>query len=49
VEKTKQFQVLIDPAKLRDYGLTLRQVMDAVAGSNVNSPEDFSSGQLTSF
>src|SRR4026208_243205 len=33
---TNQFQVLVDPAKLRDYGLTLHQVTDAVAGSNVN-------------
>ena len=39
--ETKQFQVLIDPAKLRDYGLTLRQVMHAVAGSNVNSSGGF--------
>src|SRR5688572_19206051 len=38
---TKQFQVLVDPAKLRDYGLTLRQVTDAVAGSNVNSSGGF--------
>jgi HME family heavy-metal exporter len=39
--ETRQFQVLIDPAKLRDYGLTLQQVMDAVAGSNVNSSGGF--------
>ena len=39
--ETKQFQVLIDPAKLRDYGLSLQQVMDAVAGSNVNSSGGF--------
>jgi CzcA family heavy metal efflux pump len=38
---TKQFQVLVDPAKLRDYGLTLQQVTDAVAGSNVNSSGGF--------
>jgi CzcA family heavy metal efflux pump len=38
---TRQFQVLVDPAKLQDYGLTLRQVMDAVAGSNVNSSGGF--------
>jgi len=39
--QTKQFQVLVDPAKLRDYGLTLRQVMEAVGGSNVNSSGGF--------
>src|SRR5215510_10601607 len=39
--ETKQFQVLVDPAKLRDYGLTLQQVMEAVAGSNVNSSGGF--------
>ncbi|HET9218110.1 MAG TPA: efflux RND transporter permease subunit, partial [Terriglobia bacterium] len=39
--ETRQYQVLLDPAKLRDYGLTLRQVMDAVAGSNVNSSGGF--------
>src|SRR5690349_21639876 len=38
---TKQFQVLVDPAKLRDYGLTLREVMEAVGGSNVNSSGGF--------
>jgi CzcA family heavy metal efflux pump len=38
---TKQFQVLVDPAKLRDYGLTLKQVTDAVAGANVNSSGGF--------
>ena len=38
---TKQFQVLVDPAKLRDYGLTLKEVMEAVAGSNVNSSGGF--------
>src|SRR4029434_1172822 len=29
---TKQFQVLVDPAELRAYGLTLKQVTDAGAG-----------------
>ena len=38
---TKQFQVLVDPAKLRDYGLTLEEVTDAVAASNVNSSGGF--------
>lgn len=39
--ETKQFQVLVDPAKMRDYGLSLREVMDAVGGSNVNSSGGF--------
>src|SRR5215510_8909310 len=39
--ESKQFQVLIDTAKLRDYGLTLQQVMAAVGGSNVNSSGGF--------
>ena len=39
--ETKQFQVLVDPAKLRDYDLTLKEVMDAVGGSNVNSSGGF--------
>jgi len=38
---TKQFQVLVDPTKLRDYGLTLKEVMEAVAGSNANSSGGF--------
>jgi CzcA family heavy metal efflux pump len=38
---TKQFQVLVDPAKLRDHGLTLDEVTDAVAASNVNSSGGF--------
>jgi len=37
----KQFQVLVDPAKLRDFGLTLKQVTDAVAAANVNSSGGF--------
>src|SRR5688572_7963809 len=39
--ETRQFQVLIDPIRLRDYRLTLQQVMDAVAGANVNSSGGF--------
>src|SRR5499433_781456 len=39
--QTKQFQVLVDPAKLRDYGLTLAQVTNAVAGANVNASGGF--------
>jgi heavy metal efflux system protein len=33
---TKQYQVLIDPAKLRSYGVTLKQVFDALANGNQN-------------
>ncbi len=32
----KQYQVLIDPFKLRRYGITLRQVEDAIEQSNAN-------------
>src|SRR5262249_28844530 len=39
--ETKQYQVLIDPAKLRDYGLTLKQVTEAVAAANVNASGGF--------
>src|SRR5512138_3096784 len=39
--ETKQYQVLVDPAKLRDYGLTLKQLTDAVTGANVNSSGGF--------
>src|SRR5437867_2246282 len=38
---TKQYQVLVDPAKLRDYGLTLKQVTDAVSAANVNASGGF--------
>src|SRR2546428_11263046 len=31
----KQNQVLVDPAKLRDYKLTFKEVSDAVGGANV--------------
>src|SRR6476660_4719266 len=37
----KQFQVLVDPTRLRDYGLTLTQITNAVAGSNVNASGGF--------
>src|SRR3989475_6954180 len=33
---TKQYQVLVDPAKLRDYGLTLQEVTNAVGAANTN-------------
>src|SRR5215831_11591094 len=39
--ETKQYQVLVDPARLRDYGLTLKQVTDAVAAANVNASGGF--------
>ncbi len=34
---TKQYQVLIDPAKLKSYGLTLKQVLDALSNGNRNA------------
>ena len=34
---TKQYQVLIDPAKLKSYGLNLQQVFTALANSNTNA------------
>lgn len=37
----KQYQVLIDPSRLNDYGLTLAQVKQAVAGANVNASGGF--------
>ncbi len=33
----KQFQVLVDPNKLQNFGVNLHQVEQAIAGSNVNS------------
>jgi cobalt-zinc-cadmium resistance protein CzcA len=33
----KQYQVLVDPAKLRKYGLTLPEVYEAVAKNNANA------------
>ena len=38
---TKQFQVLVDPAKLADYGVTLEQVVEAVSASNANAAGGF--------
>ncbi|QDV32861.1 efflux RND transporter permease subunit [Tautonia plasticadhaerens] len=32
----KQYQVLIDPRLMRQYGVTMRQVEQAIAGSNAN-------------
>lgn len=37
----KQFQVLIDPAKLADYGLSLDEVAQAVGASNANAAGGF--------
>ena len=34
---TKQYQVLIDPAKLKSYNLTLQQVFTALSNSNTNA------------
>ncbi|PYM15915.1 MAG: CusA/CzcA family heavy metal efflux RND transporter [Candidatus Rokuibacteriota bacterium] len=34
---TKQYQVTVDPGRLRAYNLTLKQVFDAVAANNVNA------------
>jgi CzcA family heavy metal efflux pump len=39
--ETRQYQVLIDPARLRDYNLTLKQVQEAVGASNVNASGGF--------
>jgi CzcA family heavy metal efflux pump len=42
--ETKQYQVLVDPAKLRDYNLTLKQVIEAVGDANSNSSGGFVEG-----
>jgi cobalt-zinc-cadmium resistance protein CzcA len=34
---TKQYQVLVDPLKLTSYGITLRQVLDALRNGNRNA------------
>ena len=34
---TKQYQVLIEPAKLHSYGITLKQISDALANGNQNA------------
>jgi len=34
---TKQYEIIVDPARLRAYNLTLKQVLDAAGGSNSNS------------
>src|SRR5438094_4065594 len=42
--ETKQYQVLADPAKLRDYNLTLKEVIQAVGDANANSSGGFVEG-----
>ncbi len=37
----KQYQVLVDPGRLADYGLTLKEVTKAVGDSNVNASGGF--------
>src|ERR687893_965618 len=39
--ETKQYQVLVDPAKLADYKLTLEQVTEAVSAANANASGGF--------
>src|SRR5215510_14968058 len=39
--ETKQYQVLVDPAKLRDFRLTLKEVSNAVGAANVNASGGF--------
>jgi hypothetical protein len=39
--ESKQFQVLVDPGKLADYGLTLDHVVQAAGGSNANASGGF--------
>ena len=34
---TKQYQIVVDPARLRAFNLTLKQVFDAVANNNSNA------------
>ncbi len=34
---TKQYEITVDPARLRAYNLTLKQVLDAAAASNSNA------------
>ena len=37
----KQYQILVDPGRLADYGLTLKEVTKAVGNSNVNASGGF--------
>src|SRR5215207_1520431 len=38
---TKQFQVMVDPARLADHGLTLEKVVEAITASNANAAGGF--------
>ncbi|MBX9569485.1 MAG: CusA/CzcA family heavy metal efflux RND transporter [Candidatus Obscuribacterales bacterium] len=37
----KQYQVFVNPAKLRGYGLTLKEVIDALPANNLNAGGNF--------
>ncbi|MDX2033757.1 MAG: efflux RND transporter permease subunit [Blastocatellia bacterium] len=37
----KQFQVLVDPTRLADYGISLKEVSDAIAAANANAGGGF--------
>jgi Cu/Ag efflux pump CusA len=37
----KQYQVLVDPLKLKNYGVTLHDVEATIAGSNINATGGF--------
>lgn len=37
----KQYQVLVKPERLKQYGLTLQQVVEAAEGANFNAPGGF--------
>ncbi len=39
--EVKQFQVLVDPVKLKDFGITLKEVEEAMAASNINTTGGF--------
>ncbi len=34
---TKQYQAIVDPVKLKSYGVTLKQIVDALSASNKNA------------
>ncbi len=34
---TKEYQVLVDPNKLNDYGISLNELIDSVSNSNINA------------
>ena len=37
----RQYQILVDPAKLQQFNVSLEQVTEATSGSNVNAPGGF--------